>query len=341
MIPTSADGLTAEYLAGLLRRHGHVVTVADVTAEPIGSGQMAGSYRLVLDGSGDEVPRTLVAKMAVGDASQREFASGAFRNEVRFYSEIVGTLDVPVPRAYGWDISESGAEFVLLLEDLAPAEQGDQIAGCTPEQVQAIAVAASGLHAPRWCDETWFDVDGFGPVTHDDRLLLESVLEPMADALRGRLDLSDQEEAAVAWLVAEAGDWVERPPSRFALTHGDLRIDNVMFAPDGRVTIVDWQTITPGHPLRDIAFLVSTSLSMDDRRRHERGIVAAYHRALSERGVVDYSLDECWTDYLGSLMQAPLIVVFGAGAAQPTERGDRMFQTMLHRSAAAIADHTP
>ena len=34
--------------------------------------------------------------------------------------------------------------------------------------------------------------------------------------------------------------------------------------------------------------------------------------------------------------QAPLIIVFGSAAAQPTERGTAMFDAMLSRSAAAI-----
>ena len=78
-----------------------------------------------------------------------------------------------------------------------------------------------------------------------------------------------------------------------------------------------------------------------DRRRHERGIVASYHRALVTAGVGDYTLDNCWDDYVGNLIQAPLIIVFGSAAAQPTERGNAMFDAMLSRSAAAIDDLAP
>ncbi|MFW0795488.1 phosphotransferase [Gordonia sp. CPCC 205515] len=342
-IPTRAIELTPEWLTTTLRSAGHAeITVTGVDVEPVGSGQMAGSYRLTLTyAEPGPLPPTMVAKMAIGDQSQREFASGVFRNEVLFYSRIAPTLTVPVPRAYAAVISDTHTEFVLLLDDMAPATQGDQIAGCTPEQARAIAVAAAGLHGPRWCDETLLELPGLVLPTHDDRVLMDSVLAPMADAFRARFALDDKESATIDWLVATAGDWLERPPTRFALIHGDLRIDNVLFGADGAVTVIDWQTITPGNPLRDIAFLLASSLNPADRRTHERDIVGAYHTALLDHGVTDYSFDDCWRDYLDSLIQSPLIIVFGCGAAIPTERGDRMFATMLARTAAALNDLNP
>ncbi|MEE3851166.1 phosphotransferase [Gordonia sp. LSe1-13] len=316
--------------------------VLSVRHEPVGSGQMAGSFRLTPTyDDGDGLPPTMVAKIAVGDASQRQFASGVFRNEVMFYRDLAPTLDVPVPACHAAEISTDATEFVLLLQDMAPAVQGDQIAGCTPQEARAVAVAAAGLHAPRWCDESLFDMRGLALPGHDDRLLMDSVLEPMAEAFRSRFDLGRREAAAIDWLVAEAGPWLERKPSTFAVIHSDLRIDNVLFGPGDTVTVVDWQTITVGNPLRDIAFLLSTSLSIADRREHERDIVGAYHKALVEKGVTGYSSEECWADYVDSLIQAPMIIVFGCGAAIPTERGDRMFRVMLERSAAAIDDLVP
>lgn len=335
-LPTDVADLTPEFLTGMLRRAGHDVEISAVAAAPVGSGQMAGSYRLHLNHRAAGLPATMVAKMAVGDTDQRAFAAGVFRNEVLFYQRFAPTVAVPAPQCYAAEISETATEFVLLLEDLAPAVQGDQIAGCPPATVRAIAVAAAGLHGPRWCDETWIDEPTLELPTRESRELLDSVLGPMTDAFRDRFSPGERESALLDWMVAEAGAWLERPPKVFSLIHGDLRVDNVMLGPDGSVTILDWQTLTVGNPLRDIAFLLSTSLTPADRRSSEGDIVADYHAALLDHGVTGYSADRCWQDYLGTLIQAPLIVVLGAGAAMPTERGDRMFSTMLSRSAAAV-----
>ena len=341
--PTAIGELTAAWLTSALRAHGREVVVDAVTATPVGSGQMAGSYRLELTTGAGELPATLIAKLAEGPEEHRSFGSGAFRNEVRFYRDLASTVRVPVPGCHAAVASESGSEFVLLLDDLAPARQGDQIAGCTVEQARAVAVAAAGLHAPRWNDPTLLDVPGMALPTDEDRELMDSVLAPMAEVFVERFGdrLTAAERATVDWLVAAAGPWLVAPTSNFALLHGDLRVDNVMFAPDGTVTVVDWQTITPGQPLRDIAFLLATSLTTTDRRAHEREIVADYHRALLDLGVTGYSAEQCWRDYVDSLIQAPLIIVFGCGAAAPTPRGDRMFHTMLERAAAAIGDLAP
>ncbi|MFW0783921.1 phosphotransferase [Gordonia sp. CPCC 206044] len=341
-IPTSPEEITAGYLTGLLRSAGHDVVVESVDTTPVGSGQMAGSYRLTLSyREPTDLPPTMVAKVAIGDRTRREFASGVYRTETLFYDRLAPTLAVPRPACHATAISPDSTECILLLEDMTPAVQGDQITGCSPAQAQSVAVAAAGLHGPRWCDDSMFEVPGLALPTHEDRELMESVLGPMADAYRARFELDAREAATIDWLVREAGDWIERTPTRFALIHGDLRIDNVLFGADDVVTIVDWQTISPGHPLRDIAFLLSTSLTVDDRRRHEQDIVAAYHRALLDHGVSGYTVEQCWHDYIDSLIQAPLIVVFGCAAAMATERGDHMFATMLSRCSTAVEDLNP
>src|SRR5258708_39776454 len=50
---------------------------------------------------------------------------------------------------------DSGWVFVLVLADMAPAVQGDQIAGCTPQEAQLAVAALAGLHGPSWCDPVW------------------------------------------------------------------------------------------------------------------------------------------------------------------------------------------
>jgi aminoglycoside phosphotransferase (APT) family kinase protein len=54
--------------------------------------------------------------------------------------------------------------------------------------------------------------------------------------------------------------WLERnePPDdgRASLVHGDYRLDNMIFAPDGSrlLAIIDWELSTIGHPFSDLAY---------------------------------------------------------------------------------------
>ena len=55
-------------------------------------------------------------------------------------------------------------------------------------------------------------------------------------------------------------DWLEAnmvpDDGRVSLVHGDYRLDNVMFAPDGPrlIAVMDWELSTLGHPLADLAY---------------------------------------------------------------------------------------
>ena len=81
--------------------------------------------------------------------------------------------------------------------------------------------------------------------------------------------------------------WHQARPHPFAVLHGDYRLDNLLFDPDGAdVVAVDWQTLAVGPPARDLAYFLGTSLTVDDRRAAERELVAELPRgALRPRRV--------------------------------------------------------
>lgn len=340
--------ITAERLTEVLRGEGHDVVVSAVAVEPVGTGQMGASYRLTptyAGAGGGDLPATFVAKVPGGNPEARATAAGAYRTEVRFYERLAPTVAVRVPRCHHAWCTDDGTDFLLLLEDLAPAVQGDQLAGCTVDQAVAAARTLAGLHGPRWCDPTLSDPDGAGlaAVDGDQAGLLADVLGPMTDVFVDRMGprLAAEDREVLAQVPAVAGRWLLGRSERFAPVHGDLRADNLMFGPDGTVTAVDWQTVSLGLPARDLAFLCATSLTVDDRRAHEGEVVSAYWDALRAYGVTDHPLDECLDDYRYALLQAPLIIVLGCAVAAPTERGDAMFLAMARRACTAIRDHDP
>jgi len=346
-VAAAAAGLTPERLTDVLRSEGHDVTVTALGVEPIGTGQMASSFRLVptYEGNVGDLPSTLVAKVPGGNPEARGSAAGAYRTEVRFYQRLATTVAVRVPRGHHAWATDDGTDFLLLLEDLAPAVQGDQLAGCTVAEADAAARNLAGLHGPRWCDPTLSDPEGAGLAVVDAEQagLLADVLGPMTevfvDRMGDRLAAADRE--VLEMVPAVAGPWLLGRSERFAPVHGDYRLDNLMFGPDGTVAAVDWQTVSLGLPARDLAFLCATSLTVEARRAHEGEVVSAYWDALLAHGVADHPLDECLEDYRYALLQAPLIIVLGCAVAAPTERGDAMFLAMAARACAAIRDHDP
>lgn len=341
--PEPSHGLTPEHLTELLRSGGSDGTVTAVRAERVGSGQIGTSYRLHLTWADSTSDRsaTLVAKVPGGPPGLRATLASTFRTEVAFYRHIAPTVALNVPACHGTEISENATDFIILMEDLAPAVQGDQLAGCGPAEAEAALVNLAGLHGPRWCDPTLHDQEPLAVPGPDDAALLAQIYGGATDLFVSRFagDLTDDERAVLAGVAEVMEAWVLARARPFGLVHGDYRLDNLMYAPDGTVTTVDWQTVNIGLPARDLAYFCATSLEPDVRRTHEDALIEGYHAALITYGVDDYPLDACRADYRFGLLQAPLTTVLGCAFGAPTERGDRMFLTMAQRFCAAIGDH--
>lgn len=311
-----------------------------IDAVPVGTGQIGTCYRLTL--TGEDVPASMLAKLPAPDPGARELLANVYRSEMRFYELIAPTVDVRVPATYYAEMSPDSGDFTLLMEDLSPREQGDQLDGCSVAQAADSVVNLAGLHGPRWCDPTLLDVEGLQINGPDDAALMAELYGPateiFVDALADLLAPEDVVTLREVVTIIEA--WALARAERFGLVHGDYRLDNLMFPPDGGAGVValDWQTLSLALPARDLAYFLGTSLSVEDRRTHERDLVAAYHQALTSYDVPAYSLEDCWEDYRFAMVQGPLVSVFGCAYGTRTERGDRMFAAMVARSCAAIRD---
>ena len=334
--------ITPAWLTGVLQSAGVDATVASVSVAPVGTGLMASCYRIEIEYETGRGPTALVAKVTSTDVGSRTAGATSYRTEVRFYRDLAASLRIRVPRCYLAEITDEMTSFTLLLEDMAPAEQGDQIAGCTPEQAREAAINVAGLHGPTWCDDTVTGVDWVLPNVAESADVTAGFLRDATEVFVQDRDLDAGTVEILRGFAEHFVDWSRGRPRPFSLVHNDYRLDNLLFGPAGSaappVTTVDWQVLTVGLPLRDVAFLLGTGLETDARRAHERSIVEDYHRALVTFGVTGYGVDSCWDDYRFALFQGPLITVLGSYVAKATERGHRMFTAMAERSARAIRD---
>lgn len=337
-IPATPEQVTPQWLTAVLDVP---VTAAEVT--PIGTGQTGATYRVAVTyGATTDLPGSFVVKLPAQDDAVRERVALSYRSEHAFYTDLAGTLAVPLSHCYHCAMTGDGAEFVLLLADMAPAEQADQILGCSPVEAELAVTALAGLHGPRWCDPAWLNLAatvmpkpdeasarGLGDIT-----VLAATTT--VDKLGSRM--SEEDRDTVLQSAALVGDWLLTAPERFSLLHGDYRADNLLFDPQRtRVTVVDWQTLAVGLPARDLSYFVATSLRPDDRPAHERALVAAYQQAMSGY-VPDYGAETCWQDYRFGMLQIPMITTLGHAFSTATERGDEMALVMLQRGARAIRE---
>jgi hypothetical protein len=337
----SVDDLTPEWTTAVLAHNGIAATVSRVSTVPVGNGQMGSCYRLFIGYGAGDGPDRLIVKLPATDAASRAAGQLGYRCETTFYREVADRVHLDIPRCYFAAMNACGDGFTLVLEDLAPAEAGDQIAGCSLDQARAAAVNVAGLHAPTWNDPSIRELDWLIPDLAAYPEMAAAFLVDATTQFLDRYEVTPDTAVTLRGFADRFVDWATGRPEPFAMLHSDYRLDNLLFAESDSprpVVAVDWQVVTVGSPLRDVAFLVATGLSTASRRAGERGIVEAYHRRLFALGVDGYSIEQCWEDYRYGLFQGPLITVLGAFVAQPSARGDRMFAVMAERSSTAISD---
>jgi len=346
-IPT-ADSIDSAWLTARLRDAGHhEVVVRGFTKERIGTGQvgMCVRYAMDLEGAAPDVPRTLIGKFASDDPTSRQtgILLKNYIKEVSFYRELVSRLSISTPRCYYADIEGEGPDFVLLLEDMAPAVQGDQLAGCSPEIARAAVLELVGLHAPSWRDESLRGPEWLGEPNEVSvelgRMLYKANLPGFLDRYGARLA---PDEAAILAAAAESkGPPFELLGEAWSLVHVDYRLDNLLIdaAPTpARIAVVDWQSVTLGSPLSDVAYFLGAGLVPERRRSVEREIVRAYHRALAEAGVSGYGWESCWQDYRRGAFSGFAVTIIASMMVQQTARGDEMFVAMASRHARHALD---
>lgn len=332
--------LDAAWLSAAL---GTAVTVTSATR--VGTGQMGQSWRLELASDDPAAPRSVVAKMAGGDPSTRGLIADGYRNEFLWYTELAPTVAIVTPRCWYATIIDDSTSFVLLLDDLAPAEPGAQLAGVNTAVAEVALREMAGLHGPRWNDASLLDVPGLRAPSPDGTAFHAQIYAGAVPQFVEKFDdwLSADDVAVLEDLGSWIGDWLLSGVDRLTLVHGDFRPDNLMITPDGSgVTTLDWQTIGLGFGGRDVGYFLGLGLDTELRRANERDLVRAYHESLTAHGV-DRTFDECFADYRLGIPQGPLVTVLGAiyATATPSAESNAMFASMATRTCAALRDHDP
>lgn len=340
----TVESMTPQSITTMLRSSGRFpdATVEDVTASPIGTGQMAASYRLELDYATavPAAPASVVAKVASTDEASRQMAAttGAYRREVSFYQRLAEQVRTRTPECFYADIADDGVSFVALLEDMGPATTVEQIGGCTADQAALALGQAAALHGSSWqrdyLREPWLPVE---PVWDMLGAAIPTVAAPWLDRFGDYL--TPEHVVAVNRLTEEVGTWLATLRNHRTLWHGDFRLDNLLFDAQGGavpVAVVDWQSVAAAPGVIDVSYFLGTSMTEVEREKHEHDLVTEYHQRLASYGVQNYSFEECWQEYRAHALFGLVLTIPVSMGVQATERGDAMFGAMARRVADQI-----
>jgi hypothetical protein len=335
----SAAALSTDWLGDVLG-----APVTGFTVAPLGFGQMGDSFRVGLTYADDAAgPPTVVLKVAAADETSRAtgLALRIFEVEVRFYLELLPLVQAPVPTCLFGEVDVETGWFTLLLQDMAPAVQGDQLVGCSPAQAELALVELARLHASGWQRPELAAVGWLNRTTPASTAftaamisgLFPGFLERYADRLTAR-----QAEICTR-LVDRLAAYLADRSGPMTLVHGDYRLDNLLFEGADLVTVIDWQTATWGPAMVDASYFVACALADPAQRAElEQGLLRRYHDELVARGVEDYDWDTCWRDYRRLSFGTLVMAIASSMLVERTDRGDRMFLCSVERACAQV-DH--
>lgn len=268
-------------------------------------------------------------------------ALGALGTEARLAASGV-VLPLDHPRPYGGGVRPARLDTVVVMDDIG-------VTGGVPRDavsslpVQAVASGLDGLarlHArfpvaampaaleflrpwqlgPGWA---WVSVASLGRGMRRLAALGSGGLLPRGLGA-GRLG---PQFAASARLAAQGPQ---------CLLHGDPHPGNTYALARGGTGFLDWQLARTGHWSHDVGYFLAGSLDVEDRRRHERALLAGYLDALGRSGGSPPPWAEAWVRYRATpaFGLATWLHTLSFGGLQPVEA----CVATIARFAAAYAD---
>ena len=331
-LPRTVEDIDAGVLSKILGTTVRSVRVLDRDA---GTSSRA---RLVL--TGKDVPESVFVKVAAKTAATRLMGElGRLgQTEVRFYNQLAPQL-TGLPYAYGAAFDSWTGRYLLVLEDLPTesCEFPDTLHPISPDQAGLVIELLADLHAAFW---ERLPRDGRGPLgwlytpSGDvTSLLTGSLMHASMKRLAERSPFPVENGRFIADNYRAVAALIDTPPH--TVMHGDAHPGNMYFY-GGKAGLLDWQAVRRGHPSRELAYTLITSLTPEDRRATQRDLLDDYRRALAAAGGPDLDRDDLWLRYRQSALYGYVAPLITAGMGGMQVEGIAM--EGLRRGVAALDD---
>tara|TARA_B110000014_G_scaffold3055_1_gene2381 strand:- start:4901 stop:5986 length:1086 start_codon:yes stop_codon:yes gene_type:complete len=346
--PSTIDDVSADWLTGVLQGSGFDgAQITDLQVEVIGEGVgiMGLLYRVKLsysESSAKEVPQSVVIKVPSPHEQTRHIARAFmfYGKEIGFYRDAAKDTPLETPRCYAAHHDPESDDFVLVLEDLDGMEVISQLDGCPIDKAEIAIEALARHHAAFWESErfsedlAWlpfgWDVPFPQAIAQGFSQAWPTCMEMFPNGVSERIKKVGEKFPTVTSEMMELAD------SPVTLAHGDFRLDNLFFQNED-LKVIDWQICIKTVGGYDVGYFLSQSLTIEDRRNHERDLLDKYRKTLSEIGL-DYPQDRLMEDYRRSVLFCLAYPVQASAAALVNERAVQLVTEMFARVSTAIED---
>jgi thiamine kinase-like enzyme len=335
-LPRRVEDLDAAFLSRIMDR--------TVTSVSVLGGDAGTSSRARIALTGENVPDSVFVKMPAETAATRLMGEvGRLGDtEVHFYRDLSPEL-TGVPKTYGSAFDSLTGRFVIVLEDL-PVEQcefPDTLHPLDRDKASLIVESLARLHGTFWGRLP----DNSGSPRNGQLSWLYSASDDSSSLLTGPLlKVSARRIAERTSIPVETGRFIDENYRAIAqlidtaphtVMHGDAHPGNVYFR-NGEAGLLDWQAVRRGHPSRELAYTLITSMTTTDRQASERDLLNTYRKALVAAGGPELDRDDLWDRYRQSALYAYVAPLITAGMGGMQEDGIAM--EGLKRGVAALDD---
>jgi hypothetical protein len=345
-LPTSFELISDEWLTNTLCRK---VAGAEVTSHSLDAADEGTSNRRRIFlkyndvGQKSGLPASVFCKAT--QSLQSRFILGlndVAEAEVTFYNHVRSLLDIEAPIGIFANIDRESLNSIVILEDMRGyADFCDDKTEITLARAKSQMRLLARLHGK----------------FQDNPALL-----PVLERFQTFVEFYDKTEAAVGWnacqrrglqaarhllpaklaaRVDDIGGLTERAFLRHAnlpvtLLHSDVHLKNWYVAANGEMGLMDWQVLTRGNGIRDLAYAIATALTIENRRIWEMDLIRYYLERFKEETGAAPSFDAALTLYRQQLFCAlamwttTLAPPEGAPAMQPPETALRFIDRMVH-----------
>lgn len=260
--------------------------------------------------------------------------------EVRFYQEMAPLIPIHKPAVLAAK-SQLGRGSTLVLADVKesggrPGQTSDEL---TETQAKSVIDQLAELHAVFWQESV--GINGYswmsGPVRKlEDHLGTALAVPLMKQGLRLANGVVPNSLRLPAMRYARRRRFNMRFLGQGAQTivHHDCHPGN-LFWQQANPGLLDWQMVRTGEGISDIAYLLATSMTPEDRRRHEVALLKHYVGELQNKGI-NVTLTEMLPRYRAHLVYPfeAMLVTLAVGGMMV--RQDNL--EMIRRAAAAVEE---
>lgn len=310
-IPWRYEAITPEWMTHILCKdhpEAHVVAVS-LDAEDSGTSNRRRVF-VEYDEAGQRLglPGSVFCKATVDLRNRLLLSTSGVMSETTFYNKIRPQLSIEAPEAYLATYDPESYASIVMLKDM-----GGQVTFCnhhtqmTIERVQDQMRTLATLHG-HFYRSSQLDGELAHMFRYDDRFAaLDRDHDFKGMCIAG---LSAAAEVAPARLMArEAEVWPATVMASdlhgklpLTITHGDVHLKNWYITNDGRMGLSDWQVTSKGHWSRDVAYTISTALTVEQRRAWEQDLLRYYLDAFAAAGGEVVPFDEAWLYYRQQLL---------------------------------------